>query len=125
MSAPFLEGGFQTPAFHKIKDHLLSSLCLIRGKQGLWRTLALRIAREHPADRQRIRAIAILFSACCLGLIHTPEPPPTAFEQRKSIWSDLVEGLRLVRKMPALPALAGSAGTFSLFGNFIGALYAL
>src|SRR5213078_3111895 len=59
MSAPFLEGGFQTPAFHKIKDNLLSSLCLIRGKQGLWRTLALRIAREHPADGQRIRARAI------------------------------------------------------------------
>src|SRR2546430_12381731 len=59
MSAPFLEGGFQTPAFHKIKDNLLSSLCLIRGKQGLGRTLALRIAREHPPDGQRVRAIAI------------------------------------------------------------------
>src|SRR5436305_13520442 len=59
MSATFLEGGFQTPAFPKIKDNLLSSLRLIRGKQGLWRTLALRIAREHPADGQRIRARAI------------------------------------------------------------------
>src|SRR5436309_2393534 len=59
MSTPFLEGGFQTPAFHTIKDNLLSSLCLIRGKQGLWRTLALRIARQDPADGQRIRARAI------------------------------------------------------------------
>lgn len=33
-------------------------------------------------------ALSFLFSACCLGLIHTPEPPPTAFEQRKSIWSE-------------------------------------
>ena len=70
-------------------------------------------------------ALSFLFSACCLGLIHTPEPPPTALEQRKSIWSDLVEGLRLVLKNPLLRALAGSAGTFSLFGNFVGALYAL
>ena len=31
----------------------------------------------------------------------------------------------MVLKNPLLRALAGSAGTFSLFGNFIGALYAL
>src|SRR5947209_3920507 len=43
-------------------------------------------------------ALSFLFSACCLGLIHTPEPPPPAVEQSKSIWSDLVEGLRLVLK---------------------------
>jgi len=70
-------------------------------------------------------ALSFLFSACCLGLIRTPEPPPTVFERRKSIWSDLLEGLRVVLKNPLLRALAGSAGTFSLFGNFIGALYAL
>jgi MFS family permease len=70
-------------------------------------------------------ALSFLFSACCLGLIHTSEPPPPAVEQRKSIWSDLVEGLRFVVKNPLLRALAGSAGTFSLFGSFIGTLYAL
>src|SRR5947209_2645722 len=70
-------------------------------------------------------ALSFLFSACCLGLIHTPEPPPTALKQRKSLWHDLVEGLRLVLKNPLLRALAASAGIFSLFGNFIGALYAL
>jgi MFS family permease len=69
-------------------------------------------------------ALSFLFSASSLGLIRTSEPPP-AIEQRRSIWSDLVEGLRLVIKNPLLRALAGSAGTFSLFGNFIGALYAL
>src|SRR2546427_11537102 len=41
-------------------------------------------------------ALSFLFSACCLGLIHTPEPPPIGIEQRKSIWSDLVAGLCLV-----------------------------
>jgi predicted MFS family arabinose efflux permease len=70
-------------------------------------------------------ALSFLFSACCLGLMHTSEPPPVAVEQRKSIWSDLVEGLRFVLKNPLLRALAGSAGTFSLFGNFVGALYVL
>ncbi len=70
-------------------------------------------------------ALTFLFSACCLGLIHTPEPLPAAHEQRKSIWSDLVEGLRFVLKNPLLRTLAGSAGIFSLFGNFVGALYAL
>jgi len=69
-------------------------------------------------------ALSFLFSAYCLGLIHTPEPPP-ALKQRKSIWHDLVEGLHMVLKNPLLRALAGSAGIFSLFGNFIGALYAL
>src|SRR5438445_304839 len=70
-------------------------------------------------------ALSFLFSACCLGLIHTPEPHPTAPERSKSIWFDLGEGLRAVLKNPLLRALAGSAGTFNLFGNFIGTLYAL
>jgi Na+/melibiose symporter-like transporter len=70
-------------------------------------------------------ALSFLFSACCLGLIHTPELPPAVLEQRKSIWHDLVEGLRAVLKNPLLRALAVSAGIFSLFGNFIGALYTL
>src|SRR6266487_1944464 len=50
-------------------------------------------------------ALSFLFSACCLGLIHTPEPHPTTLEQRKSIWSDLIEGLRMVLKNPLLRAL--------------------
>jgi MFS family permease len=70
-------------------------------------------------------ALSFLFSACCLGLVHMPEPHPTTREQRTGIWSDLIEGLRLVLKNPLLRSLAGSAGIFSLFGNFIGALYAL
>src|SRR6266849_4163473 len=70
-------------------------------------------------------ALSFLFSACSLGLIHMPEPHPTTLQQRKSIWSDLIEGLRLVLKNPLLRSLAGSAGIFSLFGNFVGALYVL
>lgn len=70
-------------------------------------------------------ALSFLFSACCLGLIRKPEPHPRTHEQRKSIWSDLIEGLRLVLQDPLLRSLAASAGIFSLFGNFVGALYAL
>jgi MFS family permease len=70
-------------------------------------------------------AFSFLFSACCLGLIRKPESHTTSHEQRKSIWSDLIEGLRLVLQNPLLRSLAVSAGIFSLFGNFIGALYAL
>lgn len=70
-------------------------------------------------------AFSFLFSACSLGLIGKPEPPPAAQEQSQNIWSALVEGLRMVLKNSLLRTLAGSAGIFSLFGNFIGALYAL
>jgi MFS family permease len=70
-------------------------------------------------------AFSFLFSACYLGLIRKPEPHPTTLEQSKSIWSDLIEGLRLVLKNPLLRSLAASAGIFSLFGNFVGALYVL
>ncbi|MGZ3629768.1 MAG: MFS transporter [Ktedonobacteraceae bacterium] len=70
-------------------------------------------------------AFSFLFSACCLGLIHKPESRPATPGPRKSIRSDLVEGLRLVWQNPLLRSLAASAGIFSLFGNFIGALYAL
>jgi MFS family permease len=70
-------------------------------------------------------ALSFLFSACCLALIHTPEPTPVPLEERKSTWHDLIEGLRVVLRDPVLCSLAASAGIFNLFGNFIGALYAL
>jgi hypothetical protein len=54
-------------------------------------------------------ALSFLFSACCLGLIHTREPPPPAQEQHKSLWDDLLEGLHLVLKNPLLRALATSS----------------
>ena len=70
-------------------------------------------------------SFSFLFSACCLALIRKPEPHPASLEKRTSVWSDLIEGLHLVLKNPLLLPLAVSAGIFSLFGNFIGALYAL
>ena len=70
-------------------------------------------------------AFSFLFSACCLTLIRKPEPHPAPSELKTSFWSDLIEGLRLVFKNPLLRSLALSASIFNLFGNFVGALYAL
>ena len=70
-------------------------------------------------------AISFLFSACCLALIRTPEPAPMTRKQDTGARHDLIEGVSVVLNNPLLRALAGSAATFSLFGNFIGALYAL
>src|SRR5690349_3562034 len=54
-------------------------------------------------------AFSFLFSACCLALIRKPEPHPATSELKTSIWSDLIEGLRLVFKNPLLRSLALSA----------------
>lgn len=70
-------------------------------------------------------ALSYLFSALLLGLIRTPEVTPTSGEERLSFWQDIRGGLRLVFTDPYLRALAGSSATFSFFGGFIGALYAL
>ena len=39
-------------------------------------------------------ALSFLFSACCLALIHKPEPRPATTELKTGIRSDLIEGLR-------------------------------
>jgi MFS family permease len=70
-------------------------------------------------------AVSFLFSALCVGLIRAQEPLPERIEQRQSLWRDVAEGLRMVLRHPVLRALAGSAGTFTFFGSFLGALYVL
>jgi MFS family permease len=70
-------------------------------------------------------AVSFLFSALCVGLIRAQEPLPERIEQRQSLWRDVAEGLRMVLRHPVLRALAGSSGTFTFFGSFVGALYFL
>jgi len=76
-------------------------------------------------------AASFVFSAICLRLIGRRERGVThtakaaAMGAHSGVWSEIVEGLRLVARHPILRALAGSMGTFEFFGNFIGALYAL
>jgi MFS family permease len=70
-------------------------------------------------------AASFLFSALFLGSIRTPEPPSAPPEERQSVRSEIGEGLRVVLSNPVLRALAACSGTFTFFGNFFHALYAL
>ncbi|HEX8036767.1 MAG TPA: MFS transporter, partial [Ktedonobacterales bacterium] len=73
-----------------------------------------------------IDAATFIFSALCLAAIRTPEPAPARqAEQRQSIGSEIVDGLRVVLRQPLLRALAGTMATFTFFGNFIGTLYSI
>jgi MFS family permease len=72
-----------------------------------------------------VDAVSYLVSAFLLGLIRTPELPPTPNAEKQSFWQDIGGGLRWVFANPYLRAVAGSSATFSFFGGFIGALYAL
>lgn len=68
-------------------------------------------------------AASFLFSALFLGSMRTSEPPPKPVEDRKSVWSEIGEGLRVVLSNRVLRALALCSGTFTFFGNFFHALY--
>ena len=70
-------------------------------------------------------AASFLLSALFLGAIRTPEPPPKPTEERQSVRSEIGEGLRVVLSNRVLRALAACSGTFTFFGNFFHALYAL
>jgi predicted MFS family arabinose efflux permease len=69
-----------------------------------------------------VDAISYFFSATCLGLIRTPEPPPERHEH-PNVWREMVAGLRAVIHQPVLRALMGTTATFNFFGNFIGTVY--
>src|SRR5260370_17085086 len=71
MCAPFLKGGFQTPALHEIADDLFGGLGLVSGKQGFGWARALRAASEEPPNGQGNGSKAIPASGA------TTEIPPT------------------------------------------------
>ena len=70
-------------------------------------------------------AASFLVSALFLRAIRTPEPPPAPPEERKSVRSEIGEGLQVVLRNRVLRALAACSGTFTFFGNFFHALYVL
>ncbi len=91
MGAAFLEGGFQTPALHKIPHNLVSRLGLVGGKEGFGRSLSCRIAGEDPRPRSNVRGSAVgpgvdaiaggqaskVVSAACAASLDWPVVPTT------------------------------------------------
>ena len=53
MSAGFLKGHFHRPSSHKPRQYLLRRVIAVGRKQCLRLELALRIANQHPANRDR------------------------------------------------------------------------
>ena len=61
-----------------------------------------------------VDSLSFLVSAMFLSWIRTPEPNPGAFERRKPIFQEILDGLRIVLKHPILRAFALT----STFSNF-------
>src|SRR5215469_334778 len=88
MSATFLEGRFQTPAFHEVAHDLFDRLRLVGGKEGFGRSLSRWVASEDPPNGQRCRA--------------KPIPPGSATAQLQHPFS-----LAIPVEREALPYRAG------------------
>ncbi len=71
-----------------------------------------------------IDAISFVISAISVVLIRTSEPTQ-ATRQQRNIWSEIREGLRVVRSSPILSAIAGSSSTLNLFVGMFIAVYIL
>jgi MFS family permease len=72
-----------------------------------------------------VDAVSFLVSAWFLARIRTVEPPPAAVAERRRVWAEIGEGIRLVLANPLLRALAGCSATTSLFGWAFLAVYVL
>lgn len=70
-------------------------------------------------------ALSFLFSAASLAMIRTFEPRPTTNRTTRSIWHEMIEGLRVIAHHPLLRIIATGASVKSFFGSFFGALYSL
>jgi MFS family permease len=66
-----------------------------------------------------IDALSFIFSAAFVLLIRTPEPPPIAGQNRRSVWQEIGEGLSFVYSNPILRPLsqAIAASFFVYFDN--------
>jgi Na+/melibiose symporter-like transporter len=70
-------------------------------------------------------AISFVVSAVCLWWIRTPEPAPRPTD-RRPMWTDIVEGLRVVMRDPVLRATTLGSMTWNLFsGGLLDAIYVL
>ncbi|HEV7843990.1 MAG TPA: MFS transporter, partial [Pyrinomonadaceae bacterium] len=70
-------------------------------------------------------ALSFLTSGLFLAFIRKTEPPPVPQSERRNIWVEIGEGLRVVWTNPVLRALVMAAATANLFANMNGTVYVL
>jgi MFS family permease len=72
-----------------------------------------------------VDAASFLVSVFFLRLIRTPEPPALTASERRTVWSEIGEGVRVVVGNPLLRGVAGCTATSNFFGNIGQAVYVL
>ena len=69
-------------------------------------------------------ALSFLVSGWLIARTRATEPPP-AVTARASVWTEIREGLRVVRRQPFLHALIAASATMTFFGRMFNAVYVL
>ncbi len=72
-----------------------------------------------------VDAVSFLLSAASLLLIRQPEPQPMPKDQRRTVWTEIGEGLGVVVGNPVLRSIAGCTSTFNLFNSLGWAVFVL
>ena len=72
-----------------------------------------------------VDALSFLLSAASLVAIRAPEPPPAAVDDRRSVRTEIVEGMHALWRHPGLRAIAGSRVAFSAASGMFGAVLVL
>lgn len=70
-------------------------------------------------------ALSFLVSAFSLYLIRKPETPPSRATGRRGVWSEVVEGLRVLLTHPLLRPIVACGATGALFESAVSALLVL
>jgi MFS family permease len=70
-------------------------------------------------------ALSFLVSGWLITRTRAVEPAPAAVAAGTSVWTEIREGFRVVRRQPLLRALIAAAGTMNFFGRMFLAVYVL
>lgn len=72
-----------------------------------------------------VDSVSFVGSALFLGSIHALESRPADAAVRASIWTEIGEGVGIVRTQPVLRAMATSLSVYNFFSSMISAVYVL
>lgn len=72
-----------------------------------------------------VDAVSFLFSAASLRAIKAAEPPPAPVEDRRSVVTEIAEGMRALWHEPRLRVIAGSHIALSAAGGVFGSVFVL